>query len=212
MDTVHDLGGRQGFGPIPNTREDDSALFSEEWKARIWAIAMMSMTKLSADRTGWTLDWYRHVLERLGPADYLSMNYFEKWVQAMMTTVIDLGFADIEEFVEGRSHSVPPVHDPKPLSASAGTEPALFHVGDEVVTKNSISAMHTRLPSYARGRKGVIEHYIGPEVLADASATGDLRIEHLYTVRFDSNVLWPEEKGRGASVHLDLWESYFEPT
>ena len=78
MDTVHDLGGRQGFRPIPNVAEDDSALFSDEWKARTWAIAMMSMKKLTTDRTGWTLDWYRHVLERLPPDAYLGLDYFEK--------------------------------------------------------------------------------------------------------------------------------------
>jgi nitrile hydratase len=105
MDTVHDLGGRQGFRPIPDVAEDDSALFSDEWKARTWAIAMMSMKKLSTDRTGWTLDWYRHVLERLPPDAYLGLDYFEKWVLAMMVTSVDEGVAGVQEFFDGRASS-----------------------------------------------------------------------------------------------------------
>ena len=49
---------------------------------------MMAMGKLSADKTGWTLDWYRHVLERLPPDAYLDLDYFEKWILAMMATSV----------------------------------------------------------------------------------------------------------------------------
>ena len=49
MDTIHDLGGRQGFGPIPNVAEDDSALFSDEWKARTRRRQAVD-EKLSTDR------------------------------------------------------------------------------------------------------------------------------------------------------------------
>ena len=89
MDTIHDLGGTEGFGPIPNQYDDDAVLFAEEWKARIWALAMLSMSKLSEEQTGWTLDWYRHVLERLPPHLYLQLDYFEKWILAMMVTSVD---------------------------------------------------------------------------------------------------------------------------
>ena len=47
--------------------------------------------------------------------------------------------------------------------------------------------------------------------LADASARGEERGEHLYTVSFASSDLWPEAKGSGDRVFVDLWESYLEP-
>jgi hypothetical protein len=48
-------------------------------------------------------------------------------------------------------------------------------------------------------------------VLADASARGEKRGEHLYTIGFASADLWPEAKGRDDRVFVDLWESYLEP-
>ena len=71
--------------------------------------------------------------------------------------------------------------------------------------------MHTRLPGYVRGRKGAIDSYHGTAILADASATGDIRKEPLYTVRFEAAELWPEAEGQRVGVYLDLWESYLEP-
>ena len=65
-------------------------------------------------------------------------------------------------------------------------------------------------PAYVRGRKGVVHTYVGPEILADASAAGDIRKEPLYTVRFEAAALWPEAILRRAAVYLDLWESYLE--
>ena len=111
MDTIHDLGGREGFGPVRWQSDDDKTPFHEPWQARTWAICMMMMGRLQQDQTGWTLDWYRHVLERIAPADYLSMNYFDKWSQAMMATLVDDGVGEIEEFAEGHNeHADEAVH------------------------------------------------------------------------------------------------------
>lgn len=211
MDTIHDLGGREGFGPVRWQEDDDSRLFHEPWQARTWAISMMMMGRLEKDQTGWTLDWHRHVLERMAPADYLSMNYFDKWIQSMMATLIDDGVAEVEEFVEGHSRSEPPRRALRPLAAGDALGLARFVVGQSVVTKRSMSSMHTRLPGYARGHKGVIESCLGPKALPDASAVGDLRKEQLYTVRFEGAELWPETQGNRTHVFIDLWECYLEP-
>jgi len=211
MDTIHDLGGRQGFGPIPNTAEDDSALFSEEWKQRTWAIAMMSMGKLSADRAGWTLDWYRHVLERLPPDAYLHLNYFEKWILAMMATAVDEGIADVQEFVDGRvGHRGFEYAAPAP-PRTAPARPARFKAGDKVVARRDIGTMHTRLTGYVRGRTGLVESVIGPQHLPDESASGTILEEQTYVVRFRMADLWPEASDRVDSLRIDLWDSYLEP-
>ena len=208
MDTIHDLGGREGFGPIRLQDDDDSKPFHELWEARTWAMCTLMFSQLR--KTGWTLDWSRHVIERITPADYLTMNYFDKWGQHLMAILIDEGIAETREFVEGHSYGKPPELVPIPLSVSAEPGAAKYAVGDLVLTKRSIASMHTRLPGYARGRKGVIDTYIGAEVLADARAAGDVRREPLYTVRFEAAELWPEAIGRRAAVYLDLWESYLE--
>ena len=69
---------------------------------------------------------------------------------------------------------------------------------------------HTRLPAYVRGRVGVIHAHHGAHVLPDASARGEERPEHLYSVAFSADALWPEASGRAEKVFLDLWESYLE--
>ena len=210
MDTIHDLGGRQGFGPVKWKDDDDSKLFHESWQARTWAICLNMFRRFQRDQTGWTLDWHRHVIERIAPADYIAMNYFEKWAQHLMATLIDDGVADIQEFVDGHAHREPPPITPRPLSASAEPGPPLFEVGDLVTTRRTIASMHTRLLGFARGRRGVVETWHDPGILADASAVGDLRKEQQYTVRFESTELWPEDAGRPFSVSIDLWESYLE--
>jgi nitrile hydratase len=211
MDTVHDLGGRQGFGPIPNVTENDTALFVEEWKARTWAIAMMAMGKLSADRTGWTLDWYRHVLERLPPDAYISLDYFEKWILAMIATSVDEGIADAQDFYDGRAGRKGFEYDhPKPTREVAATS-ARFNRGDKVIARRDIGTMHTRLTGYVRGRPGVIDSVIGQQPLPDEKAVGKIRKEETYVVRFNMADLWPETSGSGDSLLIDMWDSYLEP-
>ena len=56
----------------------------------------------------------------------------------------------------------------------------------------------------------MIHAHHGGHVLPDASARGEHRGEHLYTVSFASSDLWPEAKGSGDRVFVDLWESYLE--
>lgn len=211
MDTIHDLGGRQGFGPIPNTSEDDSALFSEEWKARIWAIAMISMSKLSQEQTGWTLDWYRHVLERLPPDEYLRLDYFEKWILAMMATAVDEGVAEVQEFLDGRAKSSSLQFKAAPPAAVPAKAVARFKPGDRVVARRDVGAMHTRLAAYVRGRAGTIESVIGPQPLPDESAAGTIIKEQTYVVRFRMVELWPEATGSRDNLLIDMWDSYLDP-
>ncbi len=211
MDTIHDLGGVQGFGPIPNVAEDDAVLFAEDWKARIWAIAMMSMDRLSEDKTGWTLDWYRHVLERLPPDAYLRLDYFEKWVLAMMATAVDEGIADSRDFLDGRAEQRGFDYDsPKPPKAvHAGA--ARFKPGDKVFARRDIGTMHTRLTGYVRGRTGVVDSVIGPQPLPDESAVGKILKEQTYVIRFRMADLWPEASESRDSLLIDMWDSYLEP-
>ena len=211
MDTVHDLGGIQGFGPIPNTAENDTVIFSEEWKARIWAIAMMSMTKLSTDRTGWTLDWFRHVIERLPPDLYLRLDYFDKWNIAVMATLVDEGVADVEEFLAGKARGEGfDYKSPTPVKEVLETKPR-FKLGERVVAQRDVSTNHTRLAGYIRGRTGVVDSVMGLQPLPDLSAIGVIRNEHTYVVRFPMAELWPEASGSRDSLLIDMWDSYLEP-
>jgi nitrile hydratase len=84
-------------------------------------------------------------------------------------------------------------------------------VGDAVVTRNVHPTGHTRLPRYARGKRGVIERLHGPHVFPDANAHGlGEQPQPLYTVRFEARELWGESAEPRQTVTLDLWDSYLE--
>lgn len=216
MDGVHDLGGRQGFGPI--AMQEDERPFKSDWEARMWGLN----GTMSGD-PGWTLDWWRHVRELIEPIDYLRRPYFDQWMQIYAALMVDSGHATVEELASGKAAGPAPDLGP-PIRAEAvagamrqmadfrrdwqGT-PA-FAVGQEVMTRCQVAAAHTRLPSYARGRRGVVQAHCGAFVVPDEMARGREVAEPLYTVAFAAAELWPEAEGEKTRVFLDLWERYLE--
>ena len=70
---------------------------------------------------------------------------------------------------------------------------------------------HTRLPRYARGKQGVVDHDHGVFVFPDTNAQflGE-HPQHVYSVRFDARELWGEQASLRDSVYLDMWDSYLE--
>ena len=217
MDGIHDLGGREGFGSIDVNEGDEP--FHSTWEARLYGI-VRSISRSS----DWNLDWFRHCRELIDPVDYLTRSYFDQWLMTYAAMMVNSGMATVNELASGRS-SHPLSGFPVPMSpdAVAGltrlvtsyqrdavTQPR-FEVGQAVNTISHGHSGHTRLPAYARGRRGAIESYHGFHVLPDANAMLTARAEPLYTVAFERAELWPEAISRRGFVFLDLWESYLEP-
>jgi nitrile hydratase subunit beta len=223
MDTVHDIGGRQGFGPVRWQKDHDEKAFHEEWQARAWAMCMCMFAGWRGKPEVWTLDWFRHVRERIDPIDYLTRNYYDQFAQSLAAILIDNGTIRLEELVPGSATSETSAIADKGTRRSGsegeisatdkdftGGEPA-FSLGQRVRTKMSIAAFHTRLPAYVRGRIGVIHDHHGSQPLPDAGARGVIKLESLYTIAFEAAELWPEAQGRRERVFVDAWESYLEP-
>ncbi len=59
MDDMHDLGGKEGFGPIAVTHEDKA--FDHDWEGRMY---VLSQTVGAED---WTIDCFRFLVELLPP-------------------------------------------------------------------------------------------------------------------------------------------------
>ena len=214
MDGVHDLGGRQGFGRVQWEDEEVYEAFHSDWEKRLWSIALQLFGQWRSEPGLWTLDWFRHVRERMDPIDYLTRPYFDQWAQCLFATLIDNGTVTLEEVTGNQAHAaaIPAGQGAKAPAAGPardGTTPA-FQVGKTVRTVSLIGSDHTRLPGYVRGRRGRIHSYHGPQMFADASARGDMRREPLYTVAFAAADLWPEAAGRRDRVYVDVWESYLE--
>lgn len=214
MDGVHDLGGKQGFGPIDVTGGD--AQFHHDWEKRMWGMARAGIL------SNLTIDWFRHGLERMKPADYLSNAYFDKWCANYMMIYVDNEQATMEEVLAGKVTVAEPPAAPKTLDeiieAQKGGHISFeipidaaptYAVGDEVTTKRFMPVNHTRLPAYARNARGTIVAHHGSHALPDAGALGEHVGEHLYTVSFPATELWGDEADPRDTVMLELWESYF---
>ncbi|MEP0322354.1 nitrile hydratase subunit beta [Bauldia litoralis] len=217
MDGIHDLGGKQGFGPI-DVGEDDNP-FHADWEAR-----MLGIVRAMSRPAPWSIDWFRHVRELIGPVDYLTRPYYDQWLQTYAAMMVNSGVATVDELASGTSVAdIPGLGPPSPPSAVAGairntarfdrpaTEPPRFAAGDPVRASLNANPGHTRLPQYVRGRRGMVTAMHGAHVLPDASAAGVEKAETLYSVAFAATELWPEATAGGDRVILDLWERYLEP-
>ena len=214
MDGVHDLGGKQGFGPIPIDKTDSP--FELDWEERMWA-----MTRSGGLTSDITIDWFRHSVECMVPSDYLSYRYFEKWIASYFVMLTDNGTLMMDEVLSGKSvvKTDPPtamtIDDAlaKNRSAHASfardieSEPA-FAVGDTVLTVTHTSDGHVRLPAYARGRRGKVIAYHGGHVDPEKGSRGIKEPDHLYTISFSAPELWGEGANARDTVTLDLWEFY----
>ncbi len=216
MNGVHDMGGMHGFGAV--APEAGEPVFHERWEARALALT------LSAGAWGrWTLDASRFARERIPPADYLRMSYYEKWIAGLATLLVEARLVTREEIANGRAaagaaKSAPPLTaDRVPASLAHGgptvrtvsVEPN-YSPGMTVRARNIHPMGHTRLPRYARGKVGTVTRHHGAHVFPDSNAHGlGEQSQHLYQVRFEGRELWGE--ANNSAVYIDLWESYLEP-
>ncbi len=217
MDGIHDLGGKQGFGPIDVGEKEEP--FHEAWEARLLGI-VRGMSRVAP----WSIDWFRHVRELIDPVDYLTRPYYDQWLQTYAAMMVNSGVATVDELASGKSAAaiadLPPPAPPSAVAGATGnmarfdresTARSRFAVGDLVRTHVHAAPGHTRLPQYARGCRGTVTGFHGAHILPDASALGEERAEPLYTVAFAATELWPEARASRDRVYLDLWESYLEP-
>jgi nitrile hydratase len=193
MNGAHDLGGRDGFGPV--VAERDEPVFHERWEARVFAAASLALAGGIAN-----VDRFRHAIERLPPVEYLTAGYYGRWLGALESLVREWQAAGAPRRAVARG-SLRPI-----------ATPPRFAPGDAVRTRNHQPHGHTRLPGYARARRGTIARVQPSAVLPDTNAheRGECP-EWVYAVRFDAAELFGDSAEPNAYVTVDLFESYLEP-
>ncbi len=207
MNGIHDMGGMDGFGPV--VPERDEPVFHEEWEKRVFGL-----TNFVLGRIGRNVDEFRHAIERIPPARYLSSSYYERWLQAAETLLREHGILTREE-LDGLpdaklAAAAKPAAQPAAPERKRPKASARFKPGDRVLVRNINPPGHTRCPRYARGKRGVIRRDYGTYVFPDTNAhrAGE-NAQHVYSVEFSSRELWG--KSAPERVMLDLWEDYLEP-
>ena len=212
-----DLGGQDGHGAVHP--EPEGELFHTAWEPRVLALT------LSMGAAGlWNIDISRAARETL--ADYRQRSYYQIWLAGLEKLLLQIGAVQADEIRQGRSlHAALPTRSvlragdvAAVLARGAPTtrqpnSPARYALGQWVRTRRVEPPHHTRLPGYARGKRGVIERVHGVHVFADTHAQGlGEQPQWLYTVAFDELELWGANSPRQAStVSVDAWEPYLEP-
>jgi nitrile hydratase subunit beta len=206
MNGVHDMGGMDGFGPM--AIEKNEPVFHHEWEKRMHGLVR------TAARDGRNIDEFRHAIERIPAPVYLASSYYERWLNALMTLLVEKGHVTREELIACGADPVAPAQAPETFR---GKSPAMrgrrarFREGDRVIARNLNPSGHTRLPRYVRGKRGVIYRDWGTYIFADSNAHhAGARTQHVYSVSFAASELWGKDAPRKDSLRIDLWEDYLQ--
>lgn len=215
-DGIHDMGGMGGMGPVE--AEANEPVFHATWEGRVFALRRLLVP--------WGLggNWgsFRFAQERVPAADYLRYSYYERWFTALVGLLRANGVVTEAELVSGAAdpQAPRPERRERPPQAPLGfgllalDVPARFGVGDTVRARNEHPAGHTRLPRYARGKRGTVIRDNGVYALQDTDGRGQQCgdfPQHVYTVRFTARELWGDRGAGNDAVYVELWEDYLEP-
>jgi hypothetical protein len=91
---INDVGGLEGFGPVDTV--DDAAPFHADWEGHVFALNGALIT-----RGVYNLDEFRDAVERMPPADYLAATYYERWLTAIRTLLVEKGVVTASDLAGG---------------------------------------------------------------------------------------------------------------
>ncbi|MDP6816706.1 MAG: nitrile hydratase subunit beta [Alphaproteobacteria bacterium] len=217
MNSLHDMAGMDGMGPIPI--EENEPVFHADWEKQVHSVARALM-----GRKHFNTDEFRHSMERIEASRYLQLSYYERWLEGITTLLLEKGVITQQEF------------DTRSADQGGGTKPAAdremvrnmykiagsvrlrldvaprFKAGDRIVARNISPPGHTRLPRYIRGKRGVVEHDHGVFHFPDTRVAGQGdQPQHMYTVGFVAREVWGEEAPANDSLRITLWDDYMVP-
>jgi nitrile hydratase len=200
MDGVHDLGGKQGFGPVRYTK--DARAFHSKWEVRANSLYVFAVR-----RSIFNMDEYRHGIERMEPRHYLAASYYERSLTSLATLLVEKGVvthAELEERAGGRF----PLAGPSARGRTNTATQERFAPGDRVRVRDDYVAGHVRMPAYIRGKTGTVvsesPRYPFPDAHAHAITAED---EPTFDVRFRSEDLWPNSAD-SALIYVGIFQSY----
>jgi len=199
MDSMHDLGGKQGFGTVS---------FPAQPHDETWEPLARALSAISVKTHIYNMDEYRHAIERMAPVHYMAAPYYERVLTAAATLAVEKGITtreELEALVEGSFPLALPIGPGRMASP-----PQSFEIGETVRVKYEFVSGHHRMPGYIRGKTGVVVGITPPYPFPDASAHNmQATMEPTYDVRFRSTELWPDSCDE-AFNHVGVFQSYLE--
>ena len=217
MNSIHDMGGMDGMGPIE--AEPNEPVFHEPWEGRVLALTF----RIGPWSRGRNWGSGRFGLESIPAADYLRMSYYERWFTRLVDRLLRSNLVTPAELESGEAD--PELSRPTLLPASTGASPGSARLDVEVSSRfrrSSPCARATCIPGVTYGCHATraasaapwsVDH--GVFALQDTDVNGQrlgARPQHVYTVRFTARELWGDRASARDTVYVDLWEDYLEPT
>ncbi|WP_269745682.1 SH3-like domain-containing protein [Erwinia typographi] len=90
MNSIHDVGGMHNLGPVQIDLNEP--VFKAEWEKQVFStIGLYFAGGLCP------IDEFRHAIEVMDPAEYLSTPYYVHWFHAMETLGINNGLFTLDE-------------------------------------------------------------------------------------------------------------------
>lgn len=197
----HDLGGLDGFGPIPRDQEDHLP-WHESVMRMLFALALMGLSRTSGE--------VRYFVETMSREEYRSRGYYERWLVAVEALLERARHADptaLANTASAPSAAVLGLGDDEQPSPRPGGMPESdrFDVGTTVTVRDDPAPGHNRLPMYVRSRTGIV-HAVYPPLEVPGTPYDDLRHERVYNVAFRASDLWPDAQSDD-EVRIDLFAS-----
>jgi nitrile hydratase len=184
MDGIHDLGGKQGYGPVRYTQ--DATAFHSPWEVRVNAMYAHAVASGI-----FNMDEYRHAIERMDPRHYLTASYYERSLTSLATLLVEKGVIQLEE-LERRANGAFPLSSPSAPGRGNSLHRERFKPGDRVRVKLDFVPGHIRLPGYVRGKIGTVVGESPAYPFPDAHAHGvPAQDEPTYDVRFHARTSGP---------------------
>src|SRR5260370_34928402 len=98
MKGIHEMGGLDGCGPV--RREENGPVFHADWERRVFGIVNTAVSAAQGN-----IDEFRHAIERIPPGQYLASSYYERWLSAIETLLVERGLVTREELIDRHDES-----------------------------------------------------------------------------------------------------------
>jgi len=200
MDGFHDLGGRQGFGPVVHHGQTEP--FHGEADIRIAAM----WVRLLRHRL-FNMDEYRHAIERMEPRHYVSASYYERTFTAVVSLCVERGVFSAAELSAAAGFAIQLARPSREGRLGDSHLPEI-RVGDRVRVKDDFVPGHIRMPAYIRGKEGVVVKISPAYPYPDAHGHGlESAWQRSFDVRFSSVDSWPDG-AEEAEVQVGVFHGY----
>ncbi|MDV3125325.1 nitrile hydratase subunit beta [Mycobacterium sp. 21AC1] len=93
MNGIHDVGGKDGMGAVQT--EDNEPVFHGEWDRDVFSVIGLYFASGLCP-----LDEFRHSIEVMDPAEYLSTPYYVHWLRAAENLGFQNGLFTKEELAQ----------------------------------------------------------------------------------------------------------------